>query len=147
MKTLKVYRWDIPSKLDNVRATVENIVCSLKSSHELLDDNSSFELKVILNELFINAIKHGNKGDCSKHIKVNVGITDNEQVFIVVEDEGEGYNYNNFLDSCHSNNNIIDICDMKETGRGILIVKNLCDKVKFNNKGNKIVILKKLCKS
>jgi len=36
---------------------------------------------------------------------------------------------------------------MSESGRGIMIVKSLCDKVKVNRKGNKIIILKSIEKA
>ena len=96
-----------------------------------------FEIKVILNELLQNAIRHGNKEDSSKEVKIRAGI-DNSFVYFIIEDEGKGFDIN-----CNGQSeSFMDICDLKENGRGILIVKNLCDRVKYNSKGNKIVVLK-----
>jgi serine/threonine-protein kinase RsbW len=37
-----------------------------------------------------------------------------------------------------------DICNLEETGRGMIIVERLCDKVEVNRKGNRITVVKKL---
>jgi serine/threonine-protein kinase RsbW len=98
-----------------------------------------FEIKVVLDELLQNAIIHGNNKDSSKQVKIRTGIN-NSHVYFIVEDEGEGFESNCIGQS----ESILDICDLKESGRGILIVKSLCDSVKFNSRGNKIVVLKRL---
>jgi serine/threonine-protein kinase RsbW len=112
-------------------------------SYGQLNDCVEFELKVILNELIINAIKHGNNSDVSKKVKTSITISKSGFVFIIIEDEGEGYDY-----KCRVRNKDIavneDFCDLKETGRGIVIVSNLCDKIKFNKKGNKVIVMKRL---
>jgi serine/threonine-protein kinase RsbW len=68
----------------------------------------------------------------------------NKEMFLIVEDFGIGYNYSEILNKCSNIDKCVDT--IKECGRGILIVKSLCDNVKFNRQGNKIVILKKLKK-
>jgi serine/threonine-protein kinase RsbW len=146
VKALKMYNWDIQSRMENIRNCIEDIIYSLKNPYFPIDDSNIFELKVILNELFSNAIKHGNKGDCNKHIKVSAGLIEDGRAFIILEDEGDGYNYYSRSDVCQDSNDQISISDMKETGRGILLVRNLCDNVKFNSKGNKVIISKKLYK-
>ena len=143
VKTLKLFNCKIPSDIGCVCDVVKGVIGFLNETYGLIDDNTVFDLKVIINELVLNAIKHGNKGDIQKEVAIMAGVTKDNFLFIIVEDEGEGYklnfNYNpRYLEG------ITEICDMKETGRGILIVKSLCDKVKLNNRGNKIVVLKKL---
>jgi serine/threonine-protein kinase RsbW len=98
----------------------------------------------VLNEVISNAIRHGNKNDVSKHVKLTVGTTENGYAFFIVEDEGEGFYCGEKQFCCTGIVNAEDLSDVKESGRGILIVNNLCDRVKFNNKGNKVVLLKKI---
>lgn len=145
MKTLKAYCCIIPSDLSCVCNTVKQIIEYLSVTAGPIDEGTVFEIKVVLNELLVNAIKHGNREVTDKSIKINAGITKNNELYIIVEDEGEGYNYM-FPGPCekHMQENCFDY--LEETGRGIFIVKNLCEKVKFNNKGNKVVILKKILK-
>lgn len=127
------------SEVCNIRNSVNNIVDFIVACYGPLKEDILFEIKVILNELLQNAIKHGNNGDSSKQVKVRTGI-ENSFVYFIVEDEGKGFEKN-----CYNNSeDILNICDIKENGRGIIIVENLCDKVKYNTKGNKIVVLKKL---
>ncbi|NMB33337.1 MAG: ATP-binding protein [Clostridium sp.] len=97
-----------------------------------------FDIRVALSELIQNALRHGNKGDKNKYIKVNAGITSDGYAFFVVEDEGEGFDYRDLVRETD------DLMQLKESGRGVIIVEGLCDKLKFNEKGNKAVILKKL---
>jgi len=109
-----------------------------------LNECDLFEVKVILNELILNAIKHGNKEDDKKFIKICAGLKNQRDLFIVIEDSGEGYDYNDVLAIPVCTGSEQEICDLKETGRGLLIVKNLCDKIKFNKKGNKVIVVKSI---
>lgn len=137
MKVLKLYDLIIASELCNIRNSINNIVDFILECHGLLQEDALFEIKVILDELLQNAIIHGNNQDSSKQVKIRTGISNN-YVYFIVEDEGEGFEHNCIRQA----ESILDICDLKESGRGILIVKNLCDSVKFNSRGNKIVVLK-----
>lgn len=147
MKTLKLLDFEIPSDIKNVCSVVRKVIQYLGNTCGIMDECALFELKVVLNELVSNAIRHGNKGDCSKIVKISAGVTENGYIFLQIEDEGEGYDYHYLHEMNPNAHNTIDICDMLESGRGILIVKNLCDKIKFNQKGNKVIILKKGFKS
>lgn len=147
MKTLiKSYDSKITSNIENIRDIVCSIIKFINESCENVDENDIFDIKVILNELFQNAIKHGNKEDCSKYVRIKVGIVNNSLVYFVIEDEGEGYNCNYVSDRCCEISSPTDISELRENGRGILIVKNLCDTIRFNKKGNKVIVLKKLVK-
>lgn len=112
-----------------------------------LEECNLFELKVVLNELILNAIKHGNKGDINKSVKVTAGISNGGFAYFIIEDEGDGYNYKSLLENDYNRQEELDCIGMRETGRGILIVKNLCENIKYSQKGNKVIILKKLCKA
>ncbi|MCX7709835.1 MAG: ATP-binding protein [Clostridia bacterium] len=146
MNTLKSYSCIISSDVACICKTVKEVLGYLQDAYGDMEESAVFEIKVILNELLVNAVKHGNKGLIDKCVKVNVGITKNDEVFVIVEDEGEGFEYSRSC-PCERSQNApegIDILD--ETGRGIFIVKNLCERVKFNEKGNKVVVLKKISK-
>ena len=143
MEIQRVYNSKIASSISNINKVVTDILEKLKDRQLPNEDCTIFDFKVILNELISNAIKHGNKEDLNKLVKISTALIDGRYLLLKVEDEGEGYNY-------ASNSNEDVRCDddnlLSESGRGILIVKCLCDKVRFNKKGNKIVVLKKLVK-
>lgn len=140
LKLLK-YKNEIHSDICNICGSVTDILNFIEQTNGQLDSCIEFELKVILNELMINAIKHGNNCDPLKKVKTSVKITKGKYMVVLIEDEGEGYDYKL---KCNKTNVSDAFLEMKETGRGLFIVSNLCDRIKFNKKGNKVIALKKL---
>jgi len=138
-----VFIIDIPADIYYVRDTVEKIL-NFFNDRLSLGKNMIFELKVILNELIVNAIIHGNKGDISKHVFIKAGICKKDKVYIIIEDEGEGMDrYEEICSSTDTNNsNINDVFLLDESGRGLKIVSCLCNSLKTNKKGNKVVVTK-----
>ncbi|EPR13917.1 ATP-binding protein [Ruminiclostridium papyrosolvens] len=100
-----------------------------------------FEIKVILNELIVNAVQHGNKCNDCKHTYVTFKIIDN-YLYVSVMDEGSGFNHTKTA-LVHKDLDCVNnlYCDH---GRGLVIVRQLCDKIKFNKCGNKVSIIKNL---
>jgi serine/threonine-protein kinase RsbW len=135
------YKNEIPSEICNICGLISGILSFIENTNGKLDACADFELKVILNELILNAIKHGNNCDPLKKVKTSVVITNRKYIILLVEDEGEGYDYKI---KCNCTKFKEDFFEMKESGRGIFIVSNLCDRIKFNKKGNKVIALKKL---
>ncbi|NLH96982.1 MAG: ATP-binding protein [Clostridiaceae bacterium] len=145
MKSRCIYSSTISSELSNVRLVVEELISCLKRNCGELCEEVLFDFRVILNEVLVNAILHGNHGDESKRVKIDAGTTEKGDVFLIIEDEGSGYDFESV---CKKHKTAVtDLEDMIESGRGIMIVKSLCDKVKVNRKGNKIIILKSIEKA
>lgn len=136
----------MPGDVKNICTVVKDVICFLNTVYGEPDECVLFELKVILNELVSNAIKHGIEENADRYVRLAAGVTKNEQLLLMVEDDGQGYDYGKVLKN-GDEHLFADLCDMKENGRGLLIVRNLCDKIKFNEKGNRVVVLKKLHKS
>lgn len=141
---LKSYSCKIPANISYMSYVVNDILFYMQNNHGLADENILFDLKVILNELILNAIKHGSEEDNKNLVKIVAGIAKDNYIYLVVEDNGEGYNYNCLLENNQRLPCYTDLTDLKENGRGILIVKNLCDKLSFNKKGNKVLVVKRL---
>lgn len=147
LNKLKGFNCKVAGDIKNVRQVVHDVICHLQHIYGAIEECTLFELKVILNELVLNAIKHGIKEDAGKHVRIAAGLTRDGSAVLMVEDEGEGYDYRCIIDKNKTAQDFINICDAKETGRGLLIVKNLCDRVRCNKKGNRIVVVKRLNKS
>jgi serine/threonine-protein kinase RsbW len=126
MNKLKI---DIPSIPDNIRI-VESFVDNAKEKFEINDDMYG-NIMVSLTESVNNAILHGNNSDESKKVKLTLEIIENELIF-TVEDEGEGFNYDKLPDPTSPENL------EKIGGRGIFLMKHLCDEVRFENNGAKV---------
>ena len=147
MKSLDIYKTCVPSRMNCIGMVVNELIKCLQNSYEGVNDCTLFELKVILNEILINAVRHGNQEDEKKFVKVDAGVSGHGVMFIIVEDEGGGYD---FVHTCNGSKPSCDVTDplyMSESGRGIMIVRGLCDKVKVNERGNKIVIAKSILRA
>jgi serine/threonine-protein kinase RsbW len=74
----------------------------------------------------INAVKHGNREDRSKHVTVEFTLAprvEPKQFTVEVLDEGEGFDYEEVDDPLAPENL------MKSSGRGIFFMRNFMDDV------------------
>jgi serine/threonine-protein kinase RsbW len=131
--------FEIPAELCNIKTAVIKVVKHLKNIIPICDEEI-FDIRVILNELIINSIQHSEAND--ENIRIICGISEKKFLYLIIEDRGCGYNKEEVIICSSSIEGKIN--EMKESGRGLLIVRGLCDKLKTNRKGNKVVVLKKL---
>lgn len=96
----------------------------------------SSNLFIALDEAFVNAVKHGNKFDASKTVRVSAEVSTTEARF-TVEDEGEGFDVNAIPDPRNPENLF------KASGRGVLFIHNIMDEVTYNERGNRLTMVKK----
>lgn len=97
-----------------VKNLIDNILLEVKS---LINENVYFNTKIILNELIINSVMHGNREDINKAINIKVLVKDGS-VSIEIADEGCGIKYNKKSMGCY---------DLDEGGRGLMLVEGLSD--------------------
>ncbi len=93
-------------------------------------------LFVALDEAFVNAVKHGNKFDTSKLVRITADVSPEEARF-TIEDEGDGFNVAEIPDPLDPQNLF------KTSGRGVLFIYNIMDEVKYNERGNRLTMVKK----
>ncbi len=123
MDALKI---QIPSISENIRI-VESFIDNVKEKFNV-DDDLYGNIMVAVTESVNNAIKHGNKCDKNKNVILSADCDENA-LTIKVEDQGEGFDFDNLPDPTAPEN--ID----KVGGRGVFLMKHLCDEVKFTDKG------------
>ncbi|HEY8420848.1 MAG TPA: ATP-binding protein [Thermoclostridium sp.] len=146
MKVRKIYRGFILNDANAVCETVRGIVSYLENSVGINSDQS-FDVKIILNELLQNAIEHGNLLNCQKKVYMDVCIREEDILSITIKDQGQGFDVNKIfnVENNQMHHGITDdITELPECGRGLLIVRSLCDDISFNHKGNCINVKKKL---
>src|ERR1051326_9015557 len=88
-------------------------------------------LFVALDEAFVNAVKHGNRHDPEKLLRVTAELSAREAIF-TVEDEGDGFDVREIPDPCDPANLF------KSSGRGVLLIYNIMDEVEYSERGNKL---------
>ena len=131
MASASIHKHQLPSEIDTL-AKVEQIIENLKEEYSISEEIYA-NILVSLSEAVNNAIKHGNKLDPNKLVSFVFDPSETEFNFTVV-DQGGGFDYMNIPDPTHPDNL------EKPDGRGIFIMKNLSDKVEFNESGSEVKI-------
>jgi serine/threonine-protein kinase RsbW len=93
-----------------------------------LDDDARHWVGVAIRESVINAIKHGNRYDASKHVFIDFETTSLDRASalkIRVRDEGEGFDPEAVADPLAPENLL------KSSGRGIFLIRNFMDNVEL----------------
>ena len=96
----------------------------------------SSNLFIALDEAFVNAVKHGNKSDTSKLVRITAELSSKEARF-TIEDEGDGFKVNEIPDPLDPANLF------KASGRGVLLIYNIMDEVEYNERGNALTMVKR----
>jgi len=122
--------------LSTVRCVIQNIICFIKGSY-LLDEEKEYHIRLILNELISNSFIHGNRRQEGKKIQVWVKVKDPFSVKILVEDEGNGFDYQKMIRNCLQHKKMD--CLM-EGGRGLMLVDALSEEMRFSKKGNRVLV-------
>ena len=92
-----------------------------------LDEDSMHWVSVAIRESVINAIKHGNRSDSSKHVFVEfeTATLDVPQLAIRVRDQGEGFDPELVANPLDEDNLL------KSSGRGIFLIRIFMDDVQL----------------
>ena len=69
-----------------VRKLAGEIISSIEAWHHL-NEEEKYEFRLIINELIVNGIVHGNKCFCDKVLTVTIYAIDNNTVSIYIKDE------------------------------------------------------------
>ena len=131
--TCKRLNFDLRSTRDSVNRVAAMLSCFFDK--QKLPDEVTFDIKLATQEAVVNAAEHGNKYDHSKNVHISCETTD-RAVTVTVCDEGLGFDPCCVLDPTLPEN------ILRENGRGVFLMRNLCDEVRFNDKGNKVTIVK-----
>ena len=131
---IKPLRFTIPSDLAATREVHKTIMDHVEK--QKYDDQSTFAIRLALEEGLMNAIKHGNKLDPSKTVEIEAKVTA-KGTEITIEDQGKGFHREEVPDPC-SDENLL-----KCSGRGILLMEAYMDKVEYSNGGRRVRMIKK----
>lgn len=122
-KTSREISLTIPSRLKELRK-IERLSGEIAQKMALSEDQQD-NLSIAVTEAVGNAIVHGNKKDPRKKVHILFRLEKN-RVRVTVKDEGQGFNPDELSDPLDPKNL------MKESGRGIFILKTLTDEVSFS---------------
>lgn len=123
----------VDSSLDQVPRIQDSIAAALKARR--FTERDIFGIRLALEEALVNAIKHGNRLDPGKKVRVEATVTP-EQAEITVEDEGPGFDRGCVPDPTADEN----IC--RPSGRGILLIESYMNDVRWDRGGRRIRMVK-----
>ncbi len=120
---------ELPSDLTLMNAVLEYLLGRVARLGLIQPEQSN--LYVALDEAFVNAVKHGNRQNPEKLLRVTAELSAREAIF-TVEDEGDGFDVREIPDPCDPANLF------KSNGRGVLLIYNIMDEVEYSERGNKL---------
>ena len=123
----------VPNDLRSAKRPEDAIMRALARCR--YDPDTTFAIKLAFEEAITNAVKHGNRSDGSKRIVVRFHVT-RERSVIVVRDEGGGFRPATVPDPTADENL------ERPNGRGIMLIHAYMSKVRFNQSGNEVWMLK-----
>jgi len=126
--------FELPSDLGLMNGVLEFLQERVSKLGLIHPDRSN--LFVALDEAFVNAVKHGNKNDPTKILKITAELSPTEAAF-TVEDEGEGFDIREIPNPCDPENLF------RTSGRGVLLIYNIMDEVEYNAQGNRVKMIKR----
>ena len=126
--------FELPSDLGLMNGVLEFLQERVAKLGLIQPDRSN--LFVALDEAFVNAVKHGNKNDPTKLLRITAELSPQEASF-TVEDEGEGFDIGEIPDPCDPANLF------RTSGRGVLLIYNIMDEVEYNAQGNRVKMVKR----
>ncbi|MEA2174947.1 MAG: hypothetical protein QOD00_2539 [Blastocatellia bacterium] len=126
--------FELPSDLSLMNGVLHYLLERVSKLGLIKPERSN--LFVALDEAFVNAVKHGNRNDPSKMVRITAELSSSEARF-TVEDEGDGFNVQEIPDPCDPANLF------KASGRGVLLIYNIMDEVKYNERGNQLTMVKR----
>jgi len=123
----------IASDLGQVAHVQDHIGEHLKSCE--FEDRDIFGIKLALEEALVNAIKHGNRLDSCKKVRIQIHVSD-ERIDIGIADEGPGFNPEQVADPLAAENL------ERPSGRGLLLMRHYMTEVTYHPPGNRVTMSK-----
>jgi len=111
---------------------VDQAVAKIEELLRLQNVSPSFECKVILRELLINAVEHGNRllPELNVTCRIKAG---KKELLIRVEDEGDGFDPDSI-------NMTMPEDPLEERNRGYALINAFSRKITFNDRANRVTV-------
>lgn len=124
---------EIPSQLEATKPIIDSVLEAMGQCNWPQPD--TFSVHLALEEVLVNAIKHGNQFafDKTVHIVCSVG---SQRIRIEVTDAGEGFNIDDVPDP--TDDDRLEI----PSGRGIMLMRSFMSSIEYDDKGNHVVMEK-----
>jgi len=126
----------IPADPAAIRTVTDGVAEALRRKVGVF--GREFEIELALQEALANAVRHGCEGDPRKFVHCTVTYREPGDVRIVVRDPGRGFDLKDVSNPLEGNN------PLKASGRGIFLMNQLMDEVRFVDGGREVRMRKAL---
>jgi serine/threonine-protein kinase RsbW len=123
----------LPSRLDKIRQTEHEIEARLLELG--YDEDKRWAVRLALEESLVNAMKHGNRLDPARSVRVTYHIS-SEKAEVRIADQGPGFDPGQVPDPTADENL------HKPCGRGIMLMRSYMDAVTFSAGGSEVYMIK-----
>lgn len=124
----------IPSDAAAGKVVLDEVIKQLEAG--AWQEMDVFGIHLSIEEAIVNAIKHGNKYDQKKHVRVACKVSE-DCVRVEIEDQGEGFDPSKVPDCT-----LDDRLDVP-SGRGLMLMRNFMSLVEYSERGNRVVLEKR----
>ena len=125
----------IPNNTETAREVQERIIGLMEQNAWPMRE--CFGVRLALEEAMVNAIKHGNRMEPDKQVFIACELTA-EEISVVIEDQGDGFKLEDVPDPTEDENL------ENPGGRGIMLIRSFMNAVAYNDRGNRLTMIKKL---
>jgi len=101
------FKKNFRSDLRAAKQTVTEALKFLRDAVPCMRDDQLSDLRLVFNELLVNAVIHGNRQDSGKTVSIEIDI-DGEYLYSRVSDEGMGFDYNKMAREWNAEGNLLN---------------------------------------
>ncbi len=133
---------------ESIEVTLESTLKSAETAEELttkvcsqagLDEEAQHQVGMAVHESLMNAVRHGNKHDTSKHVWLRFQLYP-DRLEIHIRDQGSGFDLRRVPDPREAENLL------KVSGRGIFLIRSFVDEFRVYNRqgqGTEVILVKR----
>ena len=125
----------IPSEINAISPLVDLLIRLIEGSRCISSEEHL--VQIALREALNNAVVHGNRLDARKLVHVRCCCKVGDGIWLIVSDQGQGFDVPNVPDSVAAENLEAD------HGRGIHLMKSAMDEVWFEKRGTEVHMWKR----
>ncbi len=123
----------IPSSYTAGKPVIDRLLDELQRAN--WPESDVFGVHLAVEEALINAIRHGNRMDKSKRVRIAYRLLP-DRLSIEIVDEGNGFDPQCVPDPTQPENR------QSPCGRGVLLMRNFMSRVEFSDQGKRVVMEK-----
>jgi anti-sigma regulatory factor (Ser/Thr protein kinase) len=125
----------IPGDAAAIRTVTDGVGQLLRGSPGLV--GHEFDVELALQEALANAVRHGCRGDRTKSVECHITYEGTGELRIVVRDPGPGFDVSSVPSPLEDTNLL------RANGRGLFLINQLMDEVRFADGGREIHMRKR----